>query len=228
MVTDPRGPWYLSRRAMTDRPPPYSEAELAALRPQAKRLLRKRYRGMRNAVPPEALAERCRALAARVMALDAWRSARTVALFASMPDEVDTRALLDDAVARGVRVCLPVVRDDPRGLDFRLAWIDGAAAPMEMSAFGVMEPAESSPIVPPEEIDLVLVPALAVDSAGYRLGYGRGYYDAALPAMTRAERVAVAFDFQLVAELPVEPHDQRVHRVVTDRRTLELDRTEHQ
>jgi 5-formyltetrahydrofolate cyclo-ligase len=75
-------------------------------------------------------------------------------------------------------------------------------------------------VVPPETLDLVVVPALAIDGAGHRLGYGRGYYDQTLVRTVNAVTVGVAFDFQLIAEVPIEAHDVPVAWVVTDQRTL--------
>src|SRR5690606_16334109 len=81
------------------------------------------------------------------------------------------------------------------------------------------EPPAHLPAAERGDIDLVVVPALAVCAAGYRLGYGSGFYDATLPDVCPPARVVVvAFDFQLVAELPVEPHDVPVHTIVTDQR----------
>jgi 5-formyltetrahydrofolate cyclo-ligase len=72
------------------------------------------------------------------------------------------------------------------------------------------------------QVDLVLVPALAFDARGYRLGYGKGFYDRLLPQLARAERVGLAFELSLLPQLPNEDHDVAVHRVVTEKRVIEL------
>lgn len=206
---------------MPDRPLPYDDDALKALKPQAKRLLRKRLRGLRRSLPEEARAARSAEITARVAAMPEWEAARTVALYASMSDELDTQGLIDRALAAGKRVVLPVTED--RGpLDFRLGWEGGRPLPREYSAFGVEEPTAACPLVPYEELDFVLVPALAVDLRGYRLGYGAGHYDQTLPLCTRAVSVVAVFDFQLVGEVPDELHDVAARWVITDRRTVDV------
>ena len=104
------------------------------------------------------------------------------------------------------------------GLEIR-AWDEGVE-PVESGRM-VREPPASAPLLDPAEIDLVIVPALALDPRGARIGYGAGLYDGLLPRMTRALRVGVAFDFQLIAEIPETEGDERVHLVVTDTRVLD-------
>lgn len=201
---------------------PYSAEALSLLRPRAKALLRKRLRQLRGSIPAEARALRSAALTARVLALPCWQAARAVALYASMPDEFDTRALLDDAVARGLDVALPVVGEG-RVLAFRWLVRGGERFPTETSAYGIDEPTAAAPPVDLAAIDVVIVPALAIDPRGHRLGFGRALYDNTLALMPNAVRVATVFAFQMIAEVPDEPHDQRVHLVVTDTETHRVD-----
>ncbi len=204
---------------MSDRQP-YDDEALATLRPRAKALLRKRMRGLRAALPAEAIRRRSEAVCARVMSLDAWREARTVALFIANEHEVKLDGLLDDARSRGVTVAIPAVREGERAMRFGAHVLDGRTIPLRCSDFGVMEPDDDAPVIDPATLDLIVVPALVVDALGHRLGYGRAHYDNTLPLATRALRVAVAFDFQLIAEVPAEPHDVPTQVVVTDARTL--------
>ncbi len=81
--------------------------------------------------------------------------------------------------------------------------------------YGILEPPENLPNISPDQIDLVLLPALAIDKSGNRLGFGGGYYDRFLP-LTSAKRIAVVFDFQMVDELPAEKHDEEVDMVITE------------
>lgn len=201
---------------------PYSADDLAILRPRAKALLRKRMRQLRGSLPAEARARRSEAVAARVLALDAWKSARAVALYASMPDEFDTAPLLADAAARGLDVALPVVGDG-RVLAWRWLLRAGRRYPTALSAFGIDEPTEEAPAADAQDLDVVIVPALAMDPRGHRLGFGRALYDNTLATMPRAVRVATVFAFQLIAEVPDEAHDQRVHVVVTDEDTYRVE-----
>lgn len=201
---------------------PWSDEALRQLRPRAKALLRKRMKQLRGSLPAEARKARSEAVTARVVALDCWRDARAVALFASMPDEFDTAGLRDDALERGIDVALPVV-EEGRVLTFRWLVQDGQTFPTATSAFGIEEPTPDAPLAELDRIDVVIVPALAMDPRGHRLGFGRALYDNTLAGLPRAVRVATVFAFQMIAEVPDEPHDQRVHLVVTDEDTYRVE-----
>ncbi len=201
---------------------PWSDEALRLLRPRAKALLRKRMRQLRSSLPAEARRARSEAATARVLALPAWRDARAVALYASMADEFDTAGLLRDALDRGVDVALPVV-EQGRVLTFRWLEQGGQRFPTAMSDYGIDEPTPEAPLADLDRIEVVIVPALAMDPRGHRLGFGRALYDNTLVLMPRARRVAAVFAFQMIAEVPDEPHDQRVHYVVTDEQTYRVE-----
>jgi 5-formyltetrahydrofolate cyclo-ligase len=205
-----------------DRDEPFENAE-DALRFRAKRELRKRMRSLRAALPPSAIAERSKRIVENLLALETWDPAGTVALFMSLPDEVQLDALIARAREQGKRVVLPVVTDAP-ALTFRAPFEHGASHSFVTSAYGIREPGEDAPVVAPDAIDLMIVPALAIDPRGHRIGYGAGYYDHTLALATAAQIIGVAFDFQLIAEVPERPADVRVHWIVTDRRVLRAER----
>jgi 5-formyltetrahydrofolate cyclo-ligase len=196
--------------------------ELKALRGQAKRQLRRRLRSVRLAVPAAARAERSRAIVERVTACDAFIEARSIGLFFPMRDkgEVDLRAL--DAAARAVNKIVYYPFMQPRGetvlTGFRRA---DALDDLAERGRGFAEPPIDAPRAERGDIDLIVVPALGVTEGGQRLGYGAGFYDATLPDFRPPARaLAVAFDFELLAELPASEHDVTCDLVVTDRRTI--------
>ncbi|MEZ5219033.1 MAG: 5-formyltetrahydrofolate cyclo-ligase [Ilumatobacteraceae bacterium] len=94
----------------------------------------------------------------------------------------------------------------------------GPGTSFQRSGFGVLEPL--GPSVDPDSIDVVVVPGLAFDLAGSRLGYGGGFYDRWLPTAMRACTIGVAFDDQLVHDLPIDPWDRPMDVVITERRTM--------
>ena len=155
--------------------------------------------------------QRLRASAAifsAVERLPEFRAARTVAVFAALPDEPAT----DEVLARWAstrRVVLPRVEGD--AMRFYACRPDA----LVFGAFGILEPQGERPC-PAGEIDLVVCPGVAFTADGRRLGRGRGYYDRHLgdPAF-RGFRVGVCYAHQLVDDLPVEPHDVRMDRVIT-------------
>lgn len=189
------------------------------MRRLVKKELRTRMKSVRRAMPAEARKLRSNAVARNVLALPEWQAAKTVSLYIAMREELDLSLLIDDAVTSKKTVALPRVDDDTDTLHLH-AWTRGGA--LRASAFGVEEPEAHAPTVPDSEVDLVIVPALAFDETGQRIGYGAGYYDGLLPRLSSARSVGVAFDFQLIAEVPVEPNDMPVHVVVTDARTIRV------
>lgn len=187
--------------------------------------LRDRMRRVRKAIGDEARSARSQKIAEGVLALDAWKRAATVALFVPMRTEVDVTLLANAAWAAGKRVAAPrmieIASEEgaPKALSLELRLWEEGVPPVESGRM-VREPPESAPLVSLTDVELVVVPALALDPSGGRIGYGAGLYDRLLPQLTSAVFVGIAFEFQLVAELPMAPHDQRVHRIVTDERSI--------
>ncbi|MDR1815478.1 MAG: 5-formyltetrahydrofolate cyclo-ligase [Clostridiales Family XIII bacterium] len=147
----------------------------------------------------------------RLTALPAYLDARTVFLYVSVGDEPDTRALIEDALARGKRVCVPLC--ERMGV-MRACRITGEAD-LVHGKYGIPEPAPDCPTVPSDEIDLIVAPCVCCDRGGYRLGYGGGFYDRWL-AMASAPSVVLCYAALLVDAVPREPHDRRADLVVTD------------
>jgi len=202
---------------MQERDDSNEAAQLLHLRAVAKRELRARMRSVRGVLPLPAAAARSSAATAHALALPELAAARVVLGFSAFRKELDPAALLTAARAEGKRVGLPRVVGDALHLHEV-----GADDVLEEGAFGVLEPPEAAARIDPAEVDVVLVPGLAFDARGHRIGYGRGFYDRLLPQLTRAFRVGLAYDFQLVPELPEDPHDVPVHCLITDARTLRL------
>jgi 5-formyltetrahydrofolate cyclo-ligase len=159
-------------------------------------------------------------LAVALPGLPGWSGAGTVLLYISaFPEEIRTAPLLAMAYASGKRVILP--RVDRRARKLRLYRVIDPGRELGPGALGIPEPHASLPEVPPEAVDWALVPGLAFDDRGYRLGRGAGHYDRLLPAM-RTDAVCWAFGLgcQLVPRLPVEPHDVAMDGVTTAERTV--------
>jgi 5-formyltetrahydrofolate cyclo-ligase len=170
-------------------------------------------------LPATARAARSAATVARVLELPEFARARTLVAFSALPKELDLSELLTKARQLGKRVGLPRVRGDAQTLELREVAQD---AQLVEGAFGVFEPEPSAPLIDPADVDLALVPGLAFDARGHRIGYGRAFYDRLLPLLPRAFRIGVAFDFQFVSELPDEPHDVPMHCIVSDARCLRI------
>ena len=191
----------------------------AYIRAQVKDEIRRRRRALRRGFPADARETRSHAIAGRVRALPEWGAAQTVLAFVSMRTEVQTGALIESAWETGKRVAAPCMNATFDDLVLR-EWARGAE--LEESGQRFLQPLRGAASVADEEVDLVIVPALAVDPRGHRVGYGKGYYDRLLPRLVRAFRVAVIFDFERIAEVPTREGDVPVHAVVTDERTLHV------
>ena len=135
--------------------------------------------------------------------------------FWPIKDEIDIRPLMDWLFNKGCRIALPVVQGRGQRLLFR-AWKPGDA--LEPGVFGTLQPSPSSETVEPYAL---LVPLLACDGEGWRLGYGGGFYDRTLDDLRRKRKVTaigVGFDLQFVEEVPHGADDQRLDWLLTDRR----------
>lgn len=164
---------------------------------------------MRNNLPEGERWRRSERIHTHLRATDAWRDATTVAFYVSIGSEVDTRDALPAACAEK-RVVAPAT--DLAAHRITLHEVQDPEA-LEPGAFGVPEPA--GPIVDPGEVDLVLVPGLAFDPRGNRVGYGAGYYDGLL-AEVACPTAGLAYAFQVVDEVPATAHDVPVAMVVTE------------
>ena len=153
------------------------------------------------------------AIRRKLSRLTVFRRAGLVCCYAALPYEVQTWRLIQQMLASGKRVVVPVVA----GRSLRLSELRDPATELSPGAFGVWEPTPAARRpVGPERVDLVLVPGLAFDRQGHRLGHGHGYFDRLLTRLPRATaRVGLCFEFQLLHRLPIEPHDQTVHRVLS-------------
>lgn len=186
------------------------ESGAAAEKADWRRRLLPRWRDL----DPQVLAAAAARALDHLRCTDAWRRAALVFTYVNQPWEFPTRGLVEAAWAEGKRVAAPVTC--PGGVmeaHAFMSWDDLAPA-----VFGILAPqADHCPRVPPEAIDLCVVPGLAFDRRGVRLGRGGGYYDRYLPRL-RAAAVRVGWipSQFLVDRLPLEPHDARVHLVVTE------------
>lgn len=154
----------------------------------------------------------------RVLESEAYRRAACIFAYVSTTQEIDTRALLCAALAAGKTVCVPLCGAAGEMTARQIPSLDA----LQPGAYGIDEPDAAAPEIPPEQIDLVVVPALACDRAGYRLGYGGGYYDRFL-CRTSAVRMALCAEDRLAESLPHTALDQKCHWIITERQVLRTD-----
>ncbi|NLE44568.1 MAG: 5-formyltetrahydrofolate cyclo-ligase [Chloroflexi bacterium] len=173
---------------------------------QDKPHLRRFHTAYRNSLTREEVASASFAVCRQLASWPLFSNASTVLTYIAFRNEIDLSGLLPEfpeiqwAAPRIVERGMCVHAYDPTRL--------------VRHPFGMMEPAKSLPAIAPEEIDLVFVPGLAFDRKGGRLGFGGGYYDRFLPT-TRAIRIGITYDANLVDRLPHAEWDQRVHWIAT-------------
>jgi 5-formyltetrahydrofolate cyclo-ligase len=198
------------------------------LRMRVKVEIRKRLRGLRKTTPLAACAERSTQIVEHLDAHPGFRAAKTVALFWPIEErhEVDLRPLDARLRARGVKVAYPSVLSSGEMIFTLVDDVDS----MRPHPLGFQEPATGEletaegPLAVRLELDVIVVPAIALDPTGQRIGYGAGHYDRALLSHGRAMTFGVAYDFQLIPEVPATEGDVPVQWIVTDRRVLEASR----
>ena len=190
-----------------------------------KRALRAELRERRHTRSDAARDAAERGVTAQLDALLNAHGARAVSCFLSTTTEPGTREFVRAAVRRGIRVLLPVTRIDGL-LDWAVATPDGEIAE---GLFGLPEPVgELLGPIAVNDVDVMIVPAAAVDRTGMRLGWGRGYFDKTIGSMEQCPPVyAVVFDSEILDAVPHDVHDQPVTGVVTPTQTIRLAQPAH-
>ena len=171
----------------------------------------------RRSLPSEGYGQAATAVAVALLALPELAGARTVLAYAALPAELDPAPAVSALRKRGARVAYPRIQS-PGVLDLHLVdhELELVAGP-----FGLGQPSEHAPHVARDAIDAVIVPGLAFDDCGRRLGYGGGYYDRLLVSLRPdCLFIGIAFDEQLLPQIPAEPHDVRVDMIVTPTRVI--------
>ena len=179
-----------------------------------KKEIRKRIMTLRNAMPLEAIAAKSGEIVRRLKELPEIRESSTLMVFLNFGSEVVTDDLIVWGWAEGKRIVVPLCHPESREMTPCLI---GGFADLETGHYGIREPkADRLRVVPPGEIEAVLVPAVAFDRRGYRVGYGGGYYDRFLPKAPQAVRIGAVFACQIVPEVPIDRYDVQAERIVTE------------
>ena len=176
--------------------------------------LRRRVLAARRARSPEQVADASQAICAQVRRLTAFRLANHLVAYAARPGEIDPSALVESGVAGSQPVYFP------RVVGASLEFLAAAPTTLQPGPYGVPEPTSGPPLPAGSPGVLFLVPGLAFDGNGGRLGRGGGHYDRALAGYPGALRLGLVIDADVAPMVPCDPWDQRVDAVVTERRVL--------
>jgi len=177
----------------------------------------------RDGLPAEARHQKSRIITERLLALPEFAGARSVFAYVSFRSEVETRDLIAHCLHKGVVVSVPLTL--PAEHRLRPYAITDPSRDLAPGYCGIPEPLQTLPLVDPASIEMVVVPGSVFDARGGRLGYGGGYYDRFLQgAAPQALRIGLAFDLQVVTAVPLKSHDQQLDYLITETRTIHLER----
>jgi 5-formyltetrahydrofolate cyclo-ligase len=186
---------------------------------EQKAALRREIRAAIKKIPPAARAAASAQLCARLKEQTFWKNAGSVLFFAPLPDETDVWPLLQETVTGGKIVALP--RLDPADQTYMARRVQNPQNEITIGPFGIREPEPGCTEIAMSRLDLILVPGVAFDVCGHRLGRGRGFYDRLL-AEVCGVKCGLAFNEQIVPTIPVKAHDVRMDFIITPTRCVRI------
>lgn len=182
----------------------------------SKKQLRKAITARLGEISQEEQAEESKAVCSRIAVLPQYKKAQRIMAFLSMPGEVCLDSLLDQAIREGRSVYVP--RCLARGV-MEAAQLDSVATAVN-GEYGIRTAPAENPAASPDTLDLILVPGVAFDEDGRRLGHGAAFYDHFLPKAQQASWVGIAWDMQIVPAVPEEAHDVCIPFILTEQRYI--------
>lgn len=157
----------------------------------------------------------------RLAAIREFKNARTIMFYVSKDNEVATMPIIKYAIKHKKNVCVPNIDIKKRVL--HPVSIKNPENDLHRGHFGILEPLFNiNKIVSLKKIDLIIIPGIAFDLSGHRLGWGKGYYDRFLEKAKENHKIGLVFDFQIVKELPKDRHDVPVDIVVTEKMVIKI------
>lgn len=185
-----------------------------------KQSIRKRMLDLRQQMPLEQSLEYSRRISKRFLGLDMFKNSINIMVYIAFKNEVRTIPLINSCLSRGKRIVVPLCVKESRQL--LLSELKDPETELRPGTYGVPEPTpEYLRPFSRENLDLILVPGVAFDKQGFRLGYGAGYYDRFFNELThKVTSIGLAFELQIVQEVPVEPTDWPVDFVITEKRLI--------
>ena len=179
--------------------------------------IRRRILKLRNSLSPEERREKSKQIKEKLFTLFAFKTAKAVLLYAAKGSEVETKEMIEEALSSGKKVGLPIVSEKDLLFSQILEFKE-----LSPSVFGILEPKKRYRPLPLERIDLVIVPGIAFDPKGNRLGFGRGFYDRFLSKISkRILKIGLAFELQVISEsLPSHRRDVAVNKIITEKRVI--------
>ena len=186
-------------------------------RQEEKQQLRAIVRRLEAALAPEYKAKSARSIAHRLLAMPEYQEAQTVFCFVGTDREIDTRPILEDALAAGKTLCVPLCTE-PGHMESRQITDLNQLVP---GRYGLLEPTADTPVIPVDAIDFAVLPCVTCNYLGQRLGHGGGYYDRYLQQITGTQAVLCRTAL-MCDEIPIEDHDKNMDFVICEEGILNI------
>jgi 5-formyltetrahydrofolate cyclo-ligase len=173
----------------------------------------------RKALPHSNVLKKSEQIKNRLFATSWYQEACTILFYVSYDNEVNTHGMIQESLVKGKNVIVPKTDSKKKTLLISrlLCWDD-----LCPGTYAILEPKDDCVReVPITSIDLCIIPGVAFDSKGNRIGHGGGYYDRLLHTECHAHRIGLAFEFQVVKHIPSETHDIRVEKIITEKRIID-------
>ena len=183
-----------------------------------KEKLRKEIKEKRRKLTKEENRKKSKEVKERLFGLKEYRDAESVLFYVSYDDEVFTHDMIKEAL-KDKRVIVPISNKEDCSLSLSILknWDD-----LEISSYGILEPKKDCIIeVSIEDVDLIVVPGVAFDTKGNRMGHGKGYYDRLLENKKQIPTIGLALEFQIIDQIPTEKHDIPLDKIVTEKRIID-------
>lgn len=183
--------------------------------------IRKKILSLRESLTEEEMKLKSELIQKRLFNLPEFKKAKTILFYVSTRNEVKTERMIKSALKQGKRVVIPL--SDMKERKLILSELKDFDNELEGGTFNILEPKkEFFRLVSPEEIDFIIVPGIAFDKDGDRIGYGMGFYDKFLSSLKKhVHTVGLAYEFQIVNDIPIHDKDVTVDKVVTEKRIIE-------
>ncbi len=168
----------------------------------------------RDKLEPDIKKELDKKIFSELIDSEAYKNASVIFVFVNFKSEVDTHEIIKQALKDSKTICVPKINTKEREMEiFKINSLEE----LKEGYYGILEPGEDCPAVNSNDIDLVLMPGAAFDRQGGRIGYGGGFYDRFLSRMNKkVDKIALAFDFQILDRVPMDEFDVRVDGIVTN------------
>lgn len=184
--------------------------------------IRKKILSLRRSQPKEEARKKDSLIQDKLFKLQEFVNAKTILFYISKEDEVGTEQMIKKVLKEGKRVVVPI--SEVKKKDLLLSELKDFDKELEPRTFNILEPKkEFRRLISPDELDLIIVPGVAFDLSGNRLGRGMGFYDRFLKRVKKnIPIIGLAYDFQILEKIPVNEMDVKVNKIITEKRILNV------